>query len=85
LFPAVAPHRVALGPGATASFDLQYGDNPVGAQANEPYAQACPATTEAEVTLPDASGHSVVPVSMAPCGGQVFVSPVVPGSQWLSQ
>jgi Protein of unknown function (DUF4232) len=84
LFPAVTPHRVALPPGAAASFDLQYGDNPVGAQANEPYAQACPSATSAEVTLPSASDHSVVPVSMAPCGGQVLVSPVVPGSQWLS-
>jgi len=85
LFPAVAPHRVAMPPGATASFDLQYGDSPVGAQANEPYARACPQATSAEVTLPNVSDHSVVPVSMAPCGGRVLVSPVVPGSQWLSQ
>ena len=84
LFPAVAPHRVALPPAAAASFDLQYGDNPVGAQANEPYAQACPSATSAQVKLPDASDHAVVPVSMAPCDGQVLVSPVVPGSQWLS-
>jgi hypothetical protein len=85
LFPAVTPHRVALAPGATASFDLQYGDNPVGAQANESYAQACPSASSAEVTLPNSPGHSIVPASMAPCGGQVLVSPVVPGSQWLSQ
>jgi Domain of unknown function (DUF4232) len=85
LFPAVAPHPVALQPGALASFDLQYGDNPVGAQASEPYAEACPSATSAEVTLPNANEHSVVPASMAPCGGQVLVSPVVPGSQWLSQ
>lgn len=85
LFPAVVPHPVALPPGAVASFDLQYGDIPVGAQANEPYARACPSATSAEVTLPNATGHSVVPASMAPCGGQVIVSPVVPGSQWLSQ
>jgi len=83
LIPAVVPHRVALPPGAIASFDLQYGDNPVGAQANEPYNQACPSASSAEVTLPSASGHSVAPASMAPCGGQVVVSPVVPGSQWL--
>jgi hypothetical protein len=84
LFPAVVPHRVALPPGAVASFDLQYGDNPVGAQANESYAQACPSATGTEVTLPNALDHAVVPASMAPCGGQVFVSPVVPGSHWLS-
>ena len=85
LFPAVMPHWVALAPGAVASFDLEYGDNPVGAQANVPYAQACPSAASARVTLPNAATHSVVPVSMAPCGGRVLVSPVVPGSQWLSQ
>jgi len=83
LIPAVMPHRVALPPGAIASFNLQYGDNPVGSQANEPYARACPAAASAGVTLPNATGHTVVPASMAPCGGQVIVSPVVPGSQWL--
>jgi hypothetical protein len=84
LFPAVAPHPVALTPGAAASFALQYGDVPVGAQANEPYAQACPPASSTQVTLPSDSDHAVVPASMAPCGGQVLVSPVVPGSQWLS-
>lgn len=79
----VVPHSVALPPGVTASFDLEYGDNPVGAQANEPYNQACPSATSIEVTLPNATDHSVVPVSIAPCGGQVLVSPVVPGAQWV--
>ena len=83
LFPRVPPHWVALPPGASGSFDLQYGDNPVGAQANEPYATACPTATQMEVTLPNASDHTVVPASMAPCGGQLVVSPVVPGVQWL--
>lgn len=84
LFPPVVPHWVALTPGASGSFDLQYGDNPVGAQANQPYATACPAAVHAEVTLPNAHDHIDVPVSMAPCGGQVIVSPVVPGTQWLT-
>jgi hypothetical protein len=84
LFPPVVQHQVALPPGATASFDLQYADNPVGAQASEPYSTACPAATSADVTLPNAFVHSVVPVRMAPCGGQVLVTPVVPGSTWLS-
>src|SRR5215469_6397831 len=79
----VVPHRVALPPGATASFDVEYGDNPVGAQVNEPYAEACPAANSAQVTLPNAADHSIVPVSMAPCGGQVLVSPVVPGAGWV--
>jgi hypothetical protein len=83
LIARVAPHWVALAPGSVGSFDLEYGDNPVGTQVNEPYATACPAAQSAEVTLPGADDHSVVPVSMAPCGGQVLVSPVVPGSQWV--
>jgi hypothetical protein len=84
LFPAVVPHTVALRPGAVGSFDLQYGDTPVGAAASEPYATACPAATHVEVTLPNAADHDVVPASMAPCDGQVLVSPVVPGAQWLT-
>ncbi len=84
LFPAVVPHWVALPSGAAGSFDLQYGDNPVGAAASEPYATACPAATRVAVTLPHARGQSVVPANMAPCGGQVIVSPVVPGAQWLT-
>jgi len=79
----IAPHWVALPPGAVGSFDLEYGDNPVGSQASEPYAQACPSAARADVTLPNSYNHSVVPVSMAPCGGQVLVSPVVPGTQWV--
>jgi hypothetical protein len=84
LFPAVVPHSVALAPGAVGSFDLQYYDNPVGAAASQPYATACPAATQVEVTMPDTAGHSVVPASMAPCEGQLLVSPVVPGAQWLA-
>jgi hypothetical protein len=83
LFPAVVPHPVALAPGAVGSFDLQYYDSPVGAAANQPYATACPAATRVEVTVPNSTGHSLVPASMAPCEGQVLVSPVVPGAQWL--
>jgi hypothetical protein len=84
LFPAVVPHWVALPPGAVGSFSLQYGNSPVGAAVSEPYATACPAATQAAVTLPNAAVHSVVPASMAPCQGQVLVSPVVPGAQWLT-
>ncbi len=84
LFPAVTPHWVALSPGAVGSFDLQYEDNPTGAAANEPYATACPTATQVEVTLPNAYDHAIVPATMAPCEGQVLVSPVLPGTQWLS-
>ncbi len=84
LFPAVMPHSVALAPGAVGSFDLQYYNSPVGAAANQPYATACPAATQVEVTMPNSAGYSVVPASMAPCEGQVLVSPVVPGAHWLA-
>lgn len=79
LFPAVVPHPVALAPGGYASFDLEYGDNPSGAQASEPYARACPAASQTEVTLPNAYDFSVARVDMAPCGGAVWISPVIPG------
>jgi len=83
LFPPVAPHRVALRPGGYAAFELQYGDNPTGAQASEPYAKACPAATGVEVTLPGNRGFSVVSAAMAPCGGAVWISPLFPGRQWI--
>jgi hypothetical protein len=82
LFPPVAPHRVALPPGGYAAFELEYGDNPSGPQSSEPQETACPAASQAEVTLPGAragTAGSVVSVSMAPCGGDVWVSPVIPG------
>jgi hypothetical protein len=83
LFPAVVPHWVALAPGGYASFDLEYADNPWGTLASEPYPQACPAASQTEVTLPNADGFSVVPANMAPCGGAVWTSPVIPGRAWL--
>jgi hypothetical protein len=83
LFPPVAPHRVALRPGDFAVFELEYGDNPFGPQASKPYAQACPAATQAEVTLPGARGYRVVAAAMAPCNGAVWISPVFPGRRWI--
>jgi hypothetical protein len=83
LFPPVAPHRVALRPGALAAFELEYEDNPFGPQASKPYAQACPAATLAEVILPGARGYRVVAAAMAPCSGAVWISPVFPGRQWI--
>ena len=84
LFPAVAPHRVALRPGGYAAFELEYGDNPTGSQANEPYSTACPSASQAKVTLPGASAGSIIPASMAPCGGDVWVSPVIPGRKLIT-
>ena len=83
LFPPVAAHRVALRPGGYAAFELEYEDNPFGPQASEPYAKACPAASQAEVTLPGARGFGVVPVAMGPCSGDVWISPVIPGRTWI--
>jgi hypothetical protein len=84
LFPPVAPHLVALAPGDYAVFELEYEDNPFGAQASEPYATACPAAGRADVTLPGALAASAVTAAMAPCGGDVWISPVIPGRQWIT-
>ena len=87
LYPPVAPHRVALRPGGYAAFELEYGDNPSGPQASEPEQIACPAASQAEVTLPGASAGSagsVVAAPMAPCGGDVWVSPVIPGRRLVT-
>ena len=87
LFPPVAPHLVALKPGGYAAFLLEYEDNPWGALASEPYAKACPSVTDAKVTLPGvpaASVISVVGAAMAPCGGEVWISPVIPGRAWIN-
>jgi len=84
LFPAVAPHRVALRPGGYAAFELEYGDNPVGSQASEPYSTACPTASQAEITLPGVSAGTAIPVSMAPCGGDVWISPVIPGRKLIT-
>jgi Domain of unknown function (DUF4232) len=84
LFPAIAPHLVALKPGGYAAFQLEYEDNPSGAQASEPYAKACPAATKVKVTLPGAGATSVASVAIAPCGGAVWISPVIPGRTWIS-
>jgi hypothetical protein len=83
LFPAVVPHRVALVPGATASFMLGYGDNPTGATIDEPYAQACPASAAVRVILPGTHQYGTARVPMGVCDGQVLVSPIVPGGEGI--
>ena len=79
LFPAVAPHLVGLAPGQTASFDIEYGDNPTG---NPPptYQKACPAAATLKITLPDDVTAVRAGVTMAPCKGDLTVSPVVAGT-----
>lgn len=85
LFAATAPREVTVQPGHAASFDLQYGNSPVGARAAGPAAGACPPASSVWVNLPGGAGHPVVRgLSIAPCDGQVMVSPVVQGTHWLT-
>jgi hypothetical protein len=79
-FPASSPRRVALVPGGMSSFDLDYNDNPSGAANNEPYAVACPSARWVRVTLPGTDQYGTAALPMAPCGGVVRVSPLVPGA-----
>ena len=81
LFPAVVPHRVALAPGAVATFMIGYGGNPSGA---EPHAVACPVTSAVRVILPGTHEFGTAIVSIAPCEGLVQVSPIVPGADRLT-
>lgn len=82
LFPMVAPHLVGLGPGQSASFDLAYGDNPVG-DPPPPYDQACPTATGLAVIPPDDTAAVHATASLAPCSGAMDVSSVLPGTTWI--
>jgi hypothetical protein len=84
MFPAVAPHRVALAPGGIATFMLAYGDNPSGPGLTEPYDVACPVTSAVRVILPGTHEFGTADVSIAPCEGLVDVSPIVPGTDRLT-
>ena len=84
MFPAVVPHRVALAPGDVATFMLGYGDNPSGAAVNEPYDVACPVAVAVRVILPGTHEYGTAQGSIAPCGGIVSVSPIVPGAARLT-
>ena len=77
LFPALGPHLVGLTPSQTASFDLAYTDVPAG---NLPYLQACPAAATVVIIPPDDVTSLRATGRIAPCHGDLDVSPVVPGT-----
>jgi Protein of unknown function (DUF4232) len=77
LFPALRPHLVGLRPSQTASSDLAYTDNPAG---NLPYQQACPAAAALVIIPPDDFTSLRATAKIAPCEGDLDVSPVVPGT-----
>jgi hypothetical protein len=78
-FPPVVPHRVALAPGALASFNLAYAGNPSGAASDEPYSVACPTSARVHVILPGTRGYGTATVALEACGGGLSASPIVPG------
>ena len=78
LFPELPPHVVALFPGATASFDIDDGDNPDG-NPTVPYAKACPPAPRLELFLPGNTQPLDLTANISPCGGRMGVSPFVPG------
>lgn len=82
LFPAVVPHLVGLAPDQAASFDVAYGDNPVG---NPPpaYDTACPRATSLAIIPPDDTQPVNAAAALAPCGGNLNVSPIMPGTTWI--
>jgi uncharacterized protein DUF4232 len=77
LFPPLRPHLVGLRTSQTASFDLAYTDIPT---MNLPYQQACPAAATLLIIPPDDVTSLRVPAKIAPCEGDLDVSPVVPGT-----
>jgi hypothetical protein len=83
LFPAIPVHRVALAPGATAAFALGYSDNPFGPDPNEPYEIACPTARWVRVILPAVGEFGTASGPIAPCEGEIGVSPLFPGQDWI--
>ena len=79
LFPTVRPHPAGLAPGQKASFDLAYVDIPTG-NPPPPYQQACPTAAALLIIPPDDFTSLRAAVKIAPCNGDLNVSPVVPGT-----
>jgi hypothetical protein len=77
LFPALRPRLVGLTPSQAASFDLAYTDVP---SVSLPYQQACPEAATLVIIPPDDVTSLRATAKIAPCEGDLDVSPVVPGT-----
>lgn len=77
LFPAISPRLVGLRTSQTASFDLAYTDIPT---ARLPLPRACPAAATLAIIPPGDVTSLRAPAKIAPCEGELDVSPVVPGT-----
>lgn len=73
----VAPVNVVLDRGDSASFTITYANIPTGDQSHD---AACPASDRLLVTPPDAYDSLVIQTMISPCEGDIYASPVVPGT-----
>lgn len=69
----LTPALVTIAPGASASFVLQYVDMPDGTQ-------ECASASTLQISLPGGGGTITAAVDIAPCGGDIYVSPVQVGT-----
>lgn len=67
--PSIPVTLVKIAPGVRASFRWGYSDVPTGMG-------ACPTSTSVEVTPPNDYSHATLTAAMAPCEGNITVSPV---------
>ncbi len=77
MLPATAKQNVVLAAGGEASYTLEYSDVPTG---NETEAEGCPPASFEQVTPPDETASILLTAQMAPCDGNIYVSPVVSGT-----
>lgn len=84
LFPAIPLGAVALSPGGTASFQIGYAASPNGPQSEVPPDFGCFRTRSVRVILPGVKQYGTADLAFAPCGGLASVTPVFPGSVWIS-
>jgi hypothetical protein len=64
---------VIVSTGVSASFDVQYDVTPTAGE-------TCPQASELQIILPGVAGTIDAPATIAPCGGDIDVSPVQAGT-----
>jgi hypothetical protein len=69
---STTPLLVTLAAGDAASFVLQYSGVPTGTQ-------TCPTATQLQIVLPGGGGTVLASTNIAPCGGDLYISPVRAG------
>ena len=73
-FPNVPAQLIFLPPQASASFTIAVYDSPFEQH------QGCRPSTQVEITPPNNDQHLSIPAQITACGGDLYVSPVVPGA-----